>query len=328
MIAQRLTLLRRLAGGEALSTVSLARELRIDVPTLAGELRILRGQGLELEELAGDAVRLRSPMDVLDRDAVLAALGPGARRTLEALDLLFEVGSTNQYLLDLARQREVSRPRACMAEIQSAGRGRGGRPYFSTPGGSVLLSILLPVATAPGELLGLSPAIAVTVARALETEGAAGLGLKWPNDVLVEGRKVCGILLELAQDRRQRPVLVAGIGINVRLAESTGRAIDQPWTDLHRVLGRAPKRNRIAGRVIDRVLEAVPAYMEAGFEAFRREYRSRDVLEGRALRVVHGREELRGIGRGLDPRGALLVQTQERLTALLSGDVSVRPATP
>ena len=320
----RTVLLHRLASGQVLPVESLARELGESIESLRGHMETLRACGLEVEVLSGGRVRLRSPLEALDRDAVLAWLGVNARRILEALDVLFEVSSTNQYLLDLAREGEPVAPRACLAEMQSAGRGRGGRPFISSLGGNILLSLLWPVGVSPAELLGLSPAVAVAVARALESEGVDRIGLKWPNDVLVGGRKVCGILLEIGQDRRERRVLVTGVGINVRLAGSTGREIDQPWTDLHRELGRMPSRNRVAGRVIDQVMETVREYLRDGFEPFHPEYRARDLLEGRELRLVQAATEIRGVGRGLDERGALLVEAAGRVTAHLSGDVSVR----
>ena len=209
---------------------------------------------------------------------------------------------------------------------RARGRGRGGRSFHSVPGGNVLLSLLWPVALPPAELMGLSPAVGVAVARVLESEGVEGVGLKWPNDVLVRGRKVSGILLELGQDRRGCGVLVVGVGINVRLDQATARAIDQPWTDLHRSLGRTPSRSRVAGRIIDQVVHAIRLYMERGFDPFRSPYRERDWLRGKALRVEGTPRELLGIGRGVDERGALLIEEEGRVTALLSGDVSVRAA--
>ena len=323
---RRLALLRRLAGGDAFASEPLARELGASVAALREDLEALRARGLEVESRSDGRVRLLSPVEVLDRDAILDSLGREARRALTALEVLFEVDSTNQYLLDLARSGEPQGLRACLAEVQSAGRGRGGRPFFSTPGGSVLLSLLWPVESPPAELLGLSPAVAVAVAGAIESEGVEGVGLKWPNDVLAGGAKVCGILLELGQDRRGRGVLVAGIGINVRLAASTGRAIDQPWTDLHEALGRTPSRNRIAGRVIDQVVHAVGVYRDEGFAPFHRAYQARDLLEGREVRLERAPRTLCGIGRGLDERGALLVEAGGSLTTVLSADVTVRPA--
>ena len=323
-LQRTVVLLRRLADGRILAVEPLARELGASVESLFGDIAELRTRGLEVELFADGRVCLRSPLELLDRKAMLGWLGASARRTLEALDVLFETGSTNQFLLDFARDAEPAAPRACLAEMQSAGRGRGGRPFLSVLGGNILVSLLWPIGAPPAEMLGLSPAVAVAVARALESEGIDGVGLKWPNDVLVRGRKVCGILLELGQDRRKRQVLVAGIGINVRLAASTGREIDQPWTDLHRELGRTPSRNRVAGRVIGQAMETVRTYLQEGFEPFRPEYRARDLLEGHRLRLVQAASETWGIGRGLDERGALLVETEGRITAHLSGDVSVR----
>ena len=324
MMRLRAALLHRLASEKVLPVESLARELGESIESLLEHMEALRTRGLEVEVLSGGRARLRTPLEVLDRDAIIARLGADSRRILEALDLLFETGSTNQYLLDLARESEPAAPRVCLAEVQSAGRGRGGRPFFSALGGSILLSLLWPVELSPAELLGLSPATAVAVARALESEGVDGIGLKWPNDVLIGGRKVCGILLEVGQDRREHRVLVAGIGINVKVAASTGRDIDQPWTDLHRELGRMPSRNRVAGRVIDQVVETMRVYIRDGFEPLRPEYRARDLLEGQEVRIMQAATEIRGVARGLDEHGALLVEVAGRITAHLSGDVRVR----
>ncbi len=320
----RTALLHRLASGRILAMESLSCDLGVSIDSLRGDLEALRTFGLEVEDLRDDRVRLGSPLEVLDRNAILACLGAQSRRNLEDLEVLFETRSTNQYLLDLAREVDSVAPRACLAEVQIAGRGRGGRLFLSTLGGSVLLSVLWPVKGSAAGLLGLSPTVAVAVARVLESEGVEGVGLKWPNDILVGGRKVCGILLELGQDRRDRRVLVIGIGINVKLSDSGGRPIDQPWTDLHRELGRTPSRNRVAGLVIEAVMESVRAYFREGFGSFRREYRDRDLLEGRELRLLQADTEIRGVGRGLDESGALLVETAGRVTAHLSGDVSVR----
>ena len=324
MKRSRIEVLHRLASGRVLAMESLSGDPGTSIESLRGDIEALRARGLEVQALSDGRVRLRSPLEVLDRDAILAWLGTESRRTLDTVEVLFETGSTNQYLLDLAREIDRIAPRACLAEIQSAGRGRGGRPFFSALGGNVLLSILWPVGVSPAELLGLSPALAVAVARALESEGVDGIGLKWPNDIHVGGRKVCGILLEVGQDGREGRVLVAGIGINVQVAASVGREIDQPWTDLHRELGRMPSRNRLAGRVIDQVMGAERVYLEQGFGPFRSEYRARDILEGREVRLVQAATEWKGLGRGLDERGALLVESAGRVTAHLSGDVSVR----
>ena len=322
----RLALLRRLSDGGVHSSRTLARRLGTGVDALREDLDALRARGLEVEALPDGRVRLSSSFEMLDAGALLAELAPSRRRVLDAVDLLFEVGSTNQYLLDLARHAAPAGPRACLAEVQTAGRGRAGRPFFSSPGGSILLSLLWPLRVPPAELLGLSPAIAVALARVFESEGVARVGLKWPNDVCVGGRKVSGILLEIGRDRQGRGVLVVGAGINLRLPASTGRRIDQAWTDLQRALGRIPGRNRVAGRVIDRIIATMQEYLDEGFAPFRGEYRRRDLLAGRRVLVQGADGDVIGTARGLDEGGALLVESGGRTSALPSGEVKVRPA--
>ena len=323
---RRLALLRRLSDGGVHSSPALARRLGVGVEALREDLDALREHGLEIVALPEGRVRLPSSFEMLDAGLLLAELDPARRRVLEAVDVLFEVGSTNQHLLDLARHAAPAGPRGCLAEVQNAGRGRAGRPFFSSLGGSILLSLLWPVRVPPAELLGLSPAIAVALARAFESEGVERVGLKWPNDVCVGGRKVSGILLEIGRDRQGRGVLVIGAGINVRVPAPTGRRIDQAWTDLHRALGRTPGRNRVAGRVIDRIIATMQVYLDEGFAPFRREYRRRDLLAGRRVVVQGAGGDLVGSARGLDEAGALLVESGGCTSALLSGEVKVRPA--
>ena len=323
---RRLALLRRLSDGGVHSIRTLARRLGSGVEALHEDLDALRDRGLEFVDLPDGRVRLPSSFEMLDAGALLAEVAPSRRHVLDAVDLLFEVGSTNQHLLDLARHAAPAGPRACLAEVQNAGRGRAGRPFFSSLGGSILLSLLWPVRIPPAKLLGLSPAVAVALARAFESEGVERAGVKWPNDVCVGGRKVSGILLELGRDRRERGVLVIGAGINVRVPASTGRRIDQAWTDLHRALGRTPGRNRVAGRVIDRIIATMQVYLDEGFAPFRGEYRCRDLLAGRRVLVQRATGDSIGTARGLDEGGALLVESGGRTSALLSGEVRIRPA--
>ena len=253
---------------------------------------------------------------------------PGWARNLAALSIRWRCSSKRARRTSIcwiSHERLIgSRLGPVWPKYKARAAEEEGVPSSSALGGNVLLSILWPVGVSPAELLGLSPALAVAVARALESEGVDGIGLKWPNDIHVGGRKVCGILLEVGQDGREGRVLVAGIGINVQVAASVGREIDQPWTDLHRELGRRPSRNRLAGRIIDQVMRAERVYLEQGFGPFRSEYRARDILEGREVRLVQAATEWRGLGHGLDENGALLVESAGRVTAHLSGDVSVR----
>ena len=274
--------------------------------------------------MRGRGYRVDGQFELLCEDLILSELSAHNRHTLRALELLFEIDSTNEHLLTRALAG-VDLPRACLAEVQSAGRGRMGRRFVSPLGGNLYLSLSTHTDNAPAALLGMSPAIAVAVADALSEIGVRDIGLKWPNDLYVGDRKLSGILLELGQDPAGRSVLVVGIGVNVRLSSAARAAVGQPITDLHAALGRMPERNRVAGRILDRVMAALRTYVARGFEGFRSAFDARDVLRGRDVIVDCANGDLRGRAIGLDSRGVLLLEVDGRSTPILSGDVRVRP---
>ena len=196
---------------------------------------------------------------------------------------------------------------------------------MSPPGANLYLSVLRASASAPGSLGGFSLAVGVAVARALTALEASGVGLKWPNDIQMAGRKLGGILVEIAAGGPAAWRAVAGVGINVALPAAAAAGIDQPWTDLAAHGIRLP-RNRLASRVLDAVIEAGERFTEAGFEGFRRDWDALDLVRDRPVELRDGARVMRGIARGVDADGALLLETDGKRHRVVSGDVSLRPA--
>lgn len=258
----------------------------------------------------------------LDERSILEGLSAGSRGRLRALRVLETVDSTNRYLLE-GEAFAAPGVYACVAESQTAGRGRRGRAWVSPPGANLYLSVLRASASAPAPLGGFSLAVGVAVARALTALHVPGVGLKWPNDIQMAGRKLGGILVEIAAGGPGSWRAVAGVGINVALPADAG--IDQPWTDLA-AHGIRPPRNRLACRVLDAVIEAGERFTESGFEGFRREWDVLDVVRDRPVELRDGARVMRGIARGVDADGALLLETDGGRQRIVSGDVSLRPA--
>ncbi|MDX1607346.1 MAG: biotin--[acetyl-CoA-carboxylase] ligase [Candidatus Competibacterales bacterium] len=253
-------------------------------------------------------------------EALRAALTPAVRHLLGPLEWLAEVDSTNARLL-AAADRGLAGGAACLADAQSAGRGRQGRRWISPPGGNLYLSLLWRYHRS-ADLQGLSVATGIAVARALHALGATGVGLKWPNDLLHDGRKLGGILLE-SRTGADRPV-VAGIGLNLDLPDAAAVSIDQPWTDLRRVLGAPVLRLRVAARLLERLL---PLYADwpAGAHDLSASWRRFDVLADRRVELCFGDRRCAGIARGIDPTGALRLETATGLQVFDSGELSLRP---
>lgn len=263
-------------------------------------------------------------LEPLDRGRVLADLSEMARVRLSRLEVYPTLDSTNSYLLAGARAGWPSGA-VCLAERQTAGRGRQGRNWVTPFGAGLAFSLLWRFDVSPEALGGLSLVTGIAVARALRDSGVLEVGLKWPNDVWWRERKLGGILLESGGTAKEFYV-VAGIGLNVALPASDAAAIDQPWVDLREILGTVPvDRNRLAAMLIGEVVGAYSRFQDGGFADFAEEWMRFDQVRGRPVRLQLPDGTVAGIARGVDATGALLLETEDgRASAYLGGEVSLR----
>ena len=264
-------------------------------------------------------------MERLDKQRILGGLPAVARDALGSLTVLGEVDSTNRFLLEGQAFGDWD-VHACVAEAQTAGRGRRGRVWVSPAGANLYLSVLRIFTAIPESLQGLSLAVGVAVARAMQSLKVEGIALKWPNDILLDGRKLGGILLETSAAGAGAWRVVTGIGINVDMPGSAAADIDQPWTDLASH-GMHPGRNRLASRVLAEVMVAQAQFIESGFQVFRRDWELLDTLRDREVALDTASSCRRGTARGVDDNGALLLEVDGRRERVLSGDVSLRVST-
>lgn len=315
--------LRALRADRAVSGSDLAARLGVTRAAVWKQVRGLRACGALVNAVPGQGYRLAWPFEALDAHAIRSKLDPASRKRLRNIQVHWRTDSTNAQLL---RDAAAAAPALsiCLAEMQSAGRGRRGRSWISPLGANVYFSLLQRCAGGMGTLSGLSLVAGVALAQALEDCGAAGIGLKWPNDVVVDGRKLAGILVEAGGEFLGPCFAVIGIGINLRLPD--GVDTGQLATDLARTCAELPSRNFVVARVAARLVAALDRFETGGFGAFAQDYAVRDVLAGRTVRV-HAAQGVRdGIADGVDARGALRVRHGATLAIYDSADVSVRAA--
>ena len=312
-------IVRILADGRPRERGPLARACGIEDAALDAGLERLSSLGVSLNVSRG-SVSLPRPVDLLDRARILRAV---PRLRPDAVHVLFAVDSTNTVLAE--RQRAgAAAPEICTAEIQNAGRGRHGRRWLSGLGQSLVLSVSWRFALQPRELGGLPLAIGIVLAEALACDGYEGVMLKWPNDMVVEDRKLAGILVETSRAGRDSVVCVIGVGFNLDLAPADSRWIDQPWTDFARSFGRVPARSELVPRAANAILDACERYPDGGLAPFASRWDERDALRGRPVRVRSGRESVDGVARGIDRDGALLVEHGAGTVRCDTGEVTVR----
>lgn len=314
--------LRALADGRFHSGEDVARSLGRSRASLSEALAFAPELGLELFSVRGKGYKLAQPIEFLDAAAVMRSLGD-PRIRLEVVD---EVDSTSSRLL--ARAAEGAASGTCIAaEWQSAGRGRRGRSWVSSLGGSLTFSLLWRFERGAGHLGGLSLAAGLAVARALESCGVARVQVKWPNDVVVDLRKLAGILVETAGELQGPTVAVIGVGVNYRLAEAVLDQIDQPVVDVASCAGEIPSRSALLTALLRELASAMATFDRSGFAPFREPWLALHAYQGRRVRVMPGRDspyeaDVVDVG----PDGSLHVRTDDRrLAALASAEISLRP---
>lgn len=319
--------LQALANGP-LAMQALRGQLGCDAQPLEAAMAELHGAGAVVSDaVQPDVWRLQPGHDWLSLDAILPKLGDPEQMQLHALHLDWCLPSTNAELLQ--HPAPAAGAMVLLAEGQQQGRGRRGRRWASPLGMNLYLSVLRRFEGPPARLAGVALATGVAVLQALHSLGVSDAQLKWPNDVLVDGRKLAGVLVESGTpDTTAGLPLVIGIGINVHMPVDAATSIDQPWTDLHTVLGHGGSRNRVAAALLQALLPALAMFDAAGLAPFLAAYGRHDGLRGRPVRVHGGAGVHRdGIAMGIAPDGALLLaDAQGRQWPVHAGEVSVRPA--
>lgn len=315
-------LLGALSDGDAVSRQQLQRSLGLSDDDCQFAVEQMRE--LEIPLLAdGEILQLAYAIELLSRDAILEHAGPIGER-LSDLEVFLEIGSTNDFLLGRA-DRFSPQPRVCIAELQSKGRGRRGRTWFSPFGTNLYFSLLWRWNSSQA-LTGLSLALGVAAVEALDELGGREIGLKWPNDLYWRGRKLAGMLIDVVGDPRRGCNVVAGIGINVdmRRALSAEDRIDQPWCDLAQAMQETPSRNALGGVLLRNWLRAFAIYEQSGLEAFLERFARYDICAGMPVTVTTAKHSVEGVARGINREGQLMVDTDAGLEKFLAADVSLR----
>jgi BirA family biotin operon repressor/biotin-[acetyl-CoA-carboxylase] ligase len=320
-------LLHALADGRTHSGEELARAFGVTRTAVWKQIAKLADFGLVVEAAPGAGYRLPGRLDLLDAPALRAALEPNVAARLAKLEVFTELPSTNERLL--AAAPVPGKLDVCIAEFQTAGRGRRGRRWNAPLASGICLSGGWQFAGMPAELGALTLAVGVAVRRVLARIAGITIALKWPNDLVFDERKLGGILLEMKAEAHGGAHVVAGVGLNVALRSALLPSLSD-WPrgaiDLATALGtEPPSRAALAGALVNELAALFADYPGQGFAAYRGEWRAADYLRGRAVELDEAAGRLRGTAAGIDADGALLVETAagER-RRVVAGDVSVR----
>lgn len=262
----------------------------------------------------------------LEWNKIAAAMGLVAKRIVTPV-ILDEIESTNDW--GVARCGSVdSIPALCLAERQTLGRGREGRSWYSPAGQNIYMSLVMPFTAEPARLQGLSLVMALAVAEALQSFGVA-VQLKWPNDVLLNGKKLAGLLIE-TRIKSDNTCVVVGLGMNVGMTrvEETSidqPAIDQPWASL---ASEQPQlqvsRNTLVAALLTRMLAMYEQFLQQGFTPFQGQWPARDFLQGKRIRYTRDARALEAEVLGIEADASLSILTEAGREQLYMAETPIR----
>lgn len=316
------TLLKHLCDGRFHSGEALAKQLGVTRTAIWKSLKtIQRRFSLRIDAVHGRGYRLVAPVELLDAVTIRKALQPQTQT--RDIQIFLSVDSTNRHLLKIAATGNYHGT-IVFAEHQTAGRGRLGRAWVSPFGGNLYFSLLWRFKSVPGMLSGLGLAVAVAITRALRHWDVPDIQLKWPNDILCRGRKLCGILIEMQGEMSGPTAVVIGVGLNVKMATADAAGVEQPWIDLQRAGIEGLSRNKLAAVLIDEIVNMLVIFEARGLPPFLAEWRGLDRFKDQPVTLHLAEQKITGIARGIDDNGALLVEERQQLQRFYSGDVRLR----
>lgn len=319
-------ILNVLADGQFHSGTALAEKIGISRSAICKHINALCDLGLEFSAISGKGYRIEHDIQLLAKSTIEQYLEPTVQALITNLEIHDCLPSTNRHLMDETSKNKAS-GLVCLAEYQSAGKGRRGREWVSPFGSNIYLSILWRFQNGPSSISGLSLAIGVLIIRALNECGIKDVGLKWPNDIYWQGKKLAGILIEISGESSGPCDAVIGLGLNFYIPEEKGKLITQDWVDLHHIISdsAAKIRNKLVAVLLNHLMPGIANFESDTLAAYLKQWRDSDCMLGKEVDIYMGKNVVSGMVEGINDEGLLLISDHRReIKTFASGEVSFK----
>lgn len=317
-------IIQKLADGHFHSGQQLGDELGLSRAAINNHIEKLANLGLDIYRVTGKGYKLAEPIQLLDTAKFQSHLQQAKSEELVTLKHVTE--STNDDIKSqLVTVGTLPAGTAVLAEMQTKGRGRRGKQWFSPFACNLYMSIYWPLPQGLNSAIGLSVILGIAVAETLVAAGVDGVSLKWPNDVYIRRQKVAGILVELEGQAQGEGHAIVGIGVNLSLPANA--PIDQPFTAIHEHLEGELDRNQWAAKLYSHCLQLLHEHDANGLSPFIQRWRELDHFYQQPLKLLLGQHEQVGIGLGIDDLGAFLLKQGDEVKRYFGGEISVRDIT-
>ncbi len=320
-------LIEILADGQFHSGEEMGSHLGISRAAIWKQLQKLEAMNIPLHSVKGKGYRLPEAVELLSLEKLQQHNFPADKFTSCSVEL--SVDSTNNVMMGVAETNATDR-HMVLAEMQTSGRGRRGRQWVSPFARNLYFSMLWPFSQGIAAIQGLSLAVGLAIQRSLKEQGVPGVGLKWPNDILVgdgqaKGAKLGGILIELTGDMSDACQVVIGVGLNLDLQAKDLTQIDQSATGVKQ-LGCNIGRNAMTANVVKHLCLVLEEFSLHGFAPLQKEWNKNDAFHGQQVKLILPSSEILGVCAGVNEKGELQLQTDDGLKAFNAGEVSLRLA--
>ncbi|HHR6132301.1 TPA: bifunctional biotin--[acetyl-CoA-carboxylase] ligase/biotin operon repressor BirA [Providencia alcalifaciens] len=308
-----------LADGQIHSGEQLGERLGMTRAAINKHIKTLRSWGLDIQTVTSKGYQLPSQINLLSKERI--------EQYVTDSNVIVEpvIDSTNQYMLD--RIPHLQSGDTCLAEYQSAGRGRRGRQWISPFGCNLYLSTYWKLEQGPAAAIGLSLVVGIVIAETLNELCGNKVKVKWPNDLYMNDKKLAGILVELTGKTGDAAHIIIGVGINIGMSKNIIKkeeTINQAWSALIDEI-ESIERNELAGNIINSLKESLRIFEKQGLKPFLFRWFELDNFLGRKVKLLIGNDIIVGIEKGINEQGALLLQKENgEIIPYIGGEISLR----
>ncbi|QIQ21540.1 bifunctional biotin--[acetyl-CoA-carboxylase] ligase/biotin operon repressor BirA [Zophobihabitans entericus] len=313
-LTQPLKLIEILSDGQFHSGEELGALFGMSRVAINKHIKTIKEWGIALSSVQGKGYKLDYPLQLLNLQKIADYYPRNKELQLEVIPV---IDSTNQYLLNKTQQ--LSPGDACVAEYQQAGRGRRGRQWFSPFGANLYLSMYWRLEQGPAAAMGLSLMIGIVLAEVLREVSGQDIRVKWPNDLYLNDKKLVGILVEMIGRTGDYAHVVMGMGINLAMHNPDPNIVNQRFENLGNV-----DRNQLVAKLLQSLRASLVEFEKTGFTPFIQRWNQLDNFLNRPIKLLIGEQVIRGIGRGINEQGALLLEQNGVIKPFIGGEISLR----
>jgi BirA family biotin operon repressor/biotin-[acetyl-CoA-carboxylase] ligase len=317
------TLLKILSDGNYHSGTVMGKKLNLTRSAIWKIINSAKKYGITIDAKTNLGYKIPNGLELLDKKNIYQNITSKYRFDIDDILIFNTIPSTNTYLTELLKtKKSISRDYyICLAEQQTAGKGRLGRKWFSPFAQNIYLSLLWQRFSITHELFAnLSLVIAVAIVETLEEYGIKNnLSIKWPNDVLWQNRKLAGVLIELPGEIHRFCSAVIGIGLNVNMSKNNS------WCGVAEIINTIPKRNKLVSLLINHILSTITIYKNCGFKSFIKKWQKYDATYGKQVVIITPQQKIFGTGFGINNKGSFLLKDRtNKIISFSTGEISLR----